>query len=185
MRNIEYWAMLCEENTDKIISKNDDTDIDNGKETSNQTTDNQSENDVGPNENEKPQIVHFALCANIKNGLFKKDDIVYICQVGSSNNDGIPQSSVTLDEDDGDSLSWDNKDKEFNSYNPNQDNDWDYIEGFAKCGKNADILKRVKDHYGNKLRTFSIVEYYPQDSQDLFSDHIDQSMMNGLVPYKR
>ena len=164
MRNIEYWAMLCEENTDKIISKND-TDIDNNdKETSNQTTDNQSENDVGPNENEKPQIVHFALCANIKNGLFKKDDIVYICQVGSSNNDGIPQSSVTLDENDGDSLSWDNKDKEFNSYNPNQDNDWDYIEGFAKCGKNADILKRVKDHYGNKFRTFSIVEYYPQDS---------------------
>ena len=185
MRNIEYWAMLCEENTDKIISKNDDSNIDNGKETSNQTTDNQSENDVGPNENEKPQIVHFALCANIKNGLFKKDDIVYICQVGSSNNDGIPQSSVTLDENDGDSLSWDNKDKEFNSYNPNQDNDWDYIEGFAKCGKNADILKRVKDHYGNKFRTFSIVEYYPQDSQDLFSDHIDQSMMNGLVPYKR
>ena len=163
MRNIEYWAMLCEENTDKIISKNDN-DIDNDEEVSNQTTDNQSENDVGPNENEKPQIVHFALCANIKNGLFKKDDIVYICQVGSSNNDGIPQSSVTLDEDDGDSLSWDNKDKEFNSYNPNQDNDWDYIEGFAKCGKNADILKKVKDHYGNKFRTFSIVEYYPQDS---------------------
>ena len=84
MKNIEYWAMLCEENTDKIISKNDDTDIDNGKETSNQTTDNQSENDVGPNENEKPQIVHFALCANIKNGLFKKDDIVASREYGGN-----------------------------------------------------------------------------------------------------
>ena len=42
MRNIEYWAMLCEENADKIISKDDNQDVENDVENSNseeQTTD--------------------------------------------------------------------------------------------------------------------------------------------------
>lgn len=192
MNFVQYWNMVCESD-DGIPQDNPATaqapvDV--------QPPAQEPQPQQSPQPEQKPdgdkqqedaptESIHFALAANIRNGLFKKDDSVYICQVGSTDQDGNKNSFVALKETEGDKTSWDNNSMEFMGYNPNEDNDWDYLEKFAKCGRNAQILKKVKDHYGNRFRNFTIMEYYPKEANEVFVDHIDPSMMEGLCPYCR
>ena len=190
---IKCWKTLCESEevqTTDDMKKNQDTDGQPGgeeqpvKHTVEEPVDNDEQTAEQSNESESGPV-HYALVANIKNGLFKKDDSVFVCHLGSSDKDGNITTTNRLTENDGAKMMWDGKnDSEFGGYKPNEDNDWDYIHNFAQCGKNEEIMQRVKDHYGPRFRGFAIREYYPTET-DTFIDHIDPSMMKGLCPYCR
>ena len=138
---------------------------------------------VPSDKTKQPEVIHFALCAKVKDGFFKQDKNIFICQVGTCDEEGNSNFVMEFESQNAQSLSWLNKDKPVSGYNPMRDNDWDYIEGFAKTGKNAEILRNIKNHYGNRFRTFVIMEYRPEDADSEYQDHIDDQIIAGLTPY--
>lgn len=195
MNFVNQWIAICEsQGEDTSLKQVEAQPVDQAQtptpaeeQPQEQHTVEEPENAQQTQESEKGPV-HFALAANIGNGLFKKDDHVFICHIGSTDSEGRITSTNRLTENDGDKMYWNSTNEpefEFGGYDPNTDNDYDWIKNFSDLGSNAKILDTVKNHYGPRFRSFSIQEYYPQEKTDTFVDHIDSSMLKGLTPYCR